>query len=60
MEPLLAASASDFLGQPVWLWLAFLGIVITPLVLYSLYRTRRGGGGPDGGVAVPVTEAGRA
>lgn len=33
MEPLLSALSVDFLGQPVWLWLAFLCVVITLLVL---------------------------
>jgi tellurite resistance protein TerC len=33
MEPLLAALSADFLGQPAWLWLAFLGIVVTLLVI---------------------------
>ncbi len=33
MDPLLVAFSADFLGKPVWLWLAFLGIVVTLLVI---------------------------
>ncbi len=80
MEPLLAASSADFLGHSGWLWLAFLGCVVTllvidlgvlhredrenelresllPVSLHSLFGRRRDGGGPGGGVAMPVTEA---
>ena len=33
MEPLLSALSVDFLGQPAWLWFAFLCVVVTLLVL---------------------------
>jgi tellurite resistance protein TerC len=53
--------AVNLVGKmPAWVSLSVTFGLLLAGVLYSLYRTRSDGGGPDGGVAVPVTEAGRA
>ena len=52
--------AVNLIGKlPAWVSLSVTFGLLLAGVLYSLYRTRRDGGGPDGGVAVPATEAGR-
>ena len=31
MDALIATLATDFIGKPAWVWLAFIGIVVTLL-----------------------------
>jgi tellurite resistance protein TerC len=53
--------AVNILGKlPAWVSLSVTFGLLVAGVVYSLYRTRRDDGGPDGGVPVPVADAGRA
>ena len=60
MDSLLAFLYADFLGKAAWIWLVFIGIVVTLLGALKKYGLRRGvaslciGGGEATAMAVEL------